>query len=462
MPSQIQTSSPSQQSRSRQQRGNRRNRRRQSDERSSWRRFLTVRNVIVFEAALLLIITVAALLRGTLNQPGADGQTGGSRSVVVAGTPVATAESAATDGRADTAGPCKGAGVYLASSSGGSNTGSSANVVLCSARPQLYTYTDTLLGLMAPAMDQRDDLWVGAMATNRLLRLNPMTGHTEGWLVPDGRHMVMETAIDQQGIVWFTEQLAGYIGRFDPSSGKFTQYMLDPIEGGNNAQGGNGGSGERPGAQALQIAADGQVWFTVPKQGWIGRLDPKTGAIHAYSVPSRTPDASAYPYDLTTTPDGHLWFGSLWYSGGGGAVGELDPKTGVIKLYPLRDPNGKVYALASDTRGRVWFTEFDAPRLGMVDPTSGKVHEFEVPTALGDPAFLYGVAVARSGDVWFGSSGTSSLVRYTPATQQFAFFRLNIGQNAPYELAFDQDGRVWFTSQGDTPSYIGMLATGSV
>lgn len=85
------------------------------------------------------------------------------------------------------------------------------------------------------------------------------------------------------------------------------------------------------------------------------------------------------------------------------------------------------------------------------------MQEIEVPTTVGDPAFLCGIAVANNQDVWFGSSGTSSLVRYTPATQRSTFFRLNIGQHAPYELAFDCDGRLWFTSQGDMPNYIGML-----
>ena len=67
------------------------------------------------------------------------------------------------------------------------------------------------------------------------------------------------------------------------------------------------------------------------------------------------------------------------------------------------------------------------------------------------------MVVAHNGDVWFGSHGTSSLVRYSPTTRRFTFFLLKIGKNAPYELAFDGQGQLWFTSQGDTPSYIGKL-----
>ena len=84
----------------------------------------------------------------------------------------------------------------------------------------------------------------------------------------------MATAPDNQGDIWFTEQAANYIGRFDPRTEKFTTYPLDSE------------NGHGMGPQDLRFDANGKLWFTLLTGGRIGRLDPATGAIQTWTIPA--------------------------------------------------------------------------------------------------------------------------------------------------------------------------------
>jgi virginiamycin B lyase len=140
-------------------------------------------------------------------------------------------------------------------------------------------------------------------------------------------------------------------------------------------------------------------------------------------------------------------------------LGHLDPKTGQIKLYPLADPREQVYAMTGDEQGHIWFTELQFGKLGMIDTTTGKVIELHVPGTLGNPEDLHSIVVTPAGNVWFTSSGTNALVRYSPKKAAFTFFQLPLPYSGLFGLAADAAGRLWFTAGGgQQANYIGVMA----
>jgi len=48
--------------------------------------------------------------------------------------------------------------------------------------------------------------------------------------------------------------------------------------------------------------------------------------------------------------------------------------------------------------GRIWFTDQEVNRVGVIDPVTRKVQEFTVPTPLSSPS---GITVDAHGTVWF-------------------------------------------------------------
>ncbi len=113
--------------------------------------------------------------------------------------------------------------------------------------------------------------------------------------------------------------------------------------------------------------------------------------------------------------------------------------------------------MAADGHGRVYFTELQAGKLGVIETASGKLRELEVPRVLGDPESLYAVAAASNGDAWFDSAGANSIVRFSPQTGAFTFYRLPIPSSVPYGIALDGSGKAWFAADDADGNYIGAV-----
>src|SRR5258708_19423236 len=59
------------------------------------------------------------------------------------------------------------------------------------------------------------------------------------------------------------------------------------------------------GPRRVVVDAQGIVWFTDNVQGHLGRLDPKTGAVRLFPSPG---GAGSGPYGIAIAPDGRIWY----------------------------------------------------------------------------------------------------------------------------------------------------------
>jgi virginiamycin B lyase len=301
------------------------------------------------------------------------------------------------------------------------------------AQRHLYPFSTSNVGLMQPAVDAQGNVWVGEMNANRLGRLNSRTGVVISWTPPGAQYGIMTTTVDAQGDVWFAEQNANYIGRFDPRQQMFRLFPLGAWK------------GSPLGPQDLHFDGRGLLWFTAAEGGAIGRLDPRTGAFRLWPIPSS-------PSTLTVTPTGRVWFGA------DGAIGTLDPATGQITLYALPNPQAQVFSMATDTAGRVWFTEVLPGKLGTFDPATGTLTELPVPTISANPPALYELVIDHKEDIWFVDVGANTLVRYSPGEHTLTFFQLSLPGSAPFGLTLDPAGKLWFTAGGSPANYVGEMA----
>jgi virginiamycin B lyase len=305
------------------------------------------------------------------------------------------------------------------------------------AQRHVYTFSTSNVGLMQPAVDAQGNVWIGEMNANRLGCLNSQTGVVTSWTPPDAHDGIMTTTIDAQGNVWFAEQNANYIGRFEKGQQTFHIFSLGTWK------------GSPLGPQDLHFDSRGLLWFTAEAAGAIGQLDPRTGTIRLWSVPSPNPTVPSSPYSLTITPNGRVWFSEF----AGGAIGTLDPQTGQITLYDLPNPQAQLFSLATDTTGRIWFTEVLPGKLSMLDPTTGTLTELPVPALSGGPPALYELVIDHKGNIWFVDVGANTLVRYIPEKQTLTFFQLSLPGIVPFGLTLDPAGRLWFTAGGSSASH---------
>jgi len=162
------------------------------------------------------------------------------------------------------------------------------------------------------------------------------TGDGSGWL------FVVYRAIAEQA------------GRLDPASGAFKEYVLKI---------------EDSGPHGLVADANGNIWFTGNGKGYIGKLDPKSGAVTAYQMPD---EKAEDPHTAVFDARGILWFTVQV----GSMVGRLDPRTGKIDLKAVQGQRPLPYGIAINSKGVPFFCEFGTNKMAKIDPQTMAITEF--------------------------------------------------------------------------------------
>src|SRR5262249_37066707 len=138
-------------------------------------------------------------------------------------------------------------------------------------------------------------------------------------------------------------------------------------------------------------AADGSVWYSGQREGFLGKYDPKTQKNEKIPL-----GKNSAPHGVIVAPDGAAWL----TDGGLNANVRYDPATKKTDVYPLpaQFPNSNLNTGAFAKNGTYWFTGQNGV-YGRVDPKTGKTDAWASPKGRGP----YGIATTPSGGVWFVS-----------------------------------------------------------
>ena len=278
--------------------------------------------------------------------------------------------------------------------------------------------------------------------------------------VPPGTHP-HDVAPAPDGTVWYTAQHTGNLGRLDPKTGKTTEIPLGDgsaphgvIVGPDGAAWVTDGGlnaivrvdGKTSAVKVFRLPAStgytnlntatfdkrGVLWFT-GQSGIYGRLDPKTGAMRVFRAP-----LGEGPYGITTTPKGQVFYASL----AGSHIAQINVRTG--KATVIRPPTAGQGArrVWSDSKGKIWVSEWNAGKVGRYDPATKKWREWRVP----GPAQIYAVYVDDKDMVWLTDFGRSGLWRFAPATGKFT--RVPLREGASVRQLLGRPGEVWGAESG--------------
>lgn len=148
----------------------------------------------------------------------------------------------------------------------------------------------------------------------------------------------------------------------------------------------------------------GQVWYTLQNANAIGKLVVTNGnaSFNQYSPPT----ANSAPYDLAY--DGQfIWFTERQ----GNKIGRLNPATGAITEYPIPTPNSEPMGIAISPNGHVWFVERTGNKIARFKPASGTFDEYAYTVA---GAFPEDVATSSDDSIWFTAPGLNLVVHFMP------------------------------------------------
>jgi len=114
---------------------------------------------------------------------------------------------------------------------------------------------------------------------------------TEEFVLPTRGSMPHDLLIDGNGVVWHTTRRRSVVGAFDPTTGKFEEFVR-----GDSAFGFHG----------LTADKNGDIWYSNPGfSNSIGKLNPLTGRKKTFAFNIA---GAGWPEALVFDDSGNLWF----------------------------------------------------------------------------------------------------------------------------------------------------------
>lgn len=159
----------------------------------------------------------------------------------------------------------------------------------------------------------------------------------------------------------------------------------------------------------------------------------------------------ARPHDITSGPDGALWY----TDSPNDLIGRVST-TGDVTQYFLA-PGYQPYKITSGPDGALWFTGYSSKKIGRIT-TSGAISEFSLPPTSGNPL---DITTGPDGALWY-TSAPESVGRITTSgvITEFAIPRASDGRAPqPFQIVSGPDGALWFTTQGVSSRAIGRITT---
>jgi streptogramin lyase len=164
------------------------------------------------------------------------------------------------------------------------------------------------------------------------------------------------------------------------------------------------------------------------------------------------PTASANLWGITSGPDNNLWFAEF----SAGKVGVINPTTHAASDFATPTASSGPRGITSGPDGNLWFAE-DASRIGMIDPATHAITEFTTPTAGSHPTWI---TAGPDGNLWFteadnASTSPDQIGVINPATHAIAEFRVPTANSNLRGITAGPDGNLWFTEYAGNK--IGMI-----
>ena len=289
-------------------------------------------------------------------------------------------------------------------------------------------------------------------------------GRLQSWpLKAPRRTGIHDVAPAPDGGVWFSAQASGHLGHFDPAKGT-TELIALPgpssphgvIQGPDKAAWLTDGGAQAivrvgwpdrsvrsfplpegtPYANLNTAAFDGEGdhWFT-GQSGIIGVVRMKSGKVEVWDAPK-----GRGPYGICATPRGEIWYCSL----AGSYIARINPRTGESTVVepPTRDNGAR--RVWSDSRGRIWVSEWVSGNLSMHDPAAKTWRTWKLP---GDNPHNYAVYVDERDIVWMTEWTANAIYAFDPRTEKFERHALP-REGTRIRQILGRQGEVWFPESG--------------
>lgn len=251
-----------------------------------------------------------------------------------------------------------------------------------------------------------------------------------------------DAVIDPVGMVWYIDFAEPILGRLDPRTGQTKEWPLPMLR-----------PGFDPGSLDLELDKQGNPWVARLLQAGIVKFDKKTEKFSSWSVPEQYLNAKSRVPFLAFGPKGKVWYVDTWNR----VMYLLDPTTNHVDRYPAypdwtvpeidmgsgakgKGPNGHfIYGISADSKGNAYFADMAGGNIGEMDP-NGKIGLYPTPTPNSGPRRMH---VDKDDKLWFAENYSFKIGVFDPETKKIQEWEDPAPWNGAYDAVRDNAGFVW-------------------
>ena len=289
------------------------------------------------------------------------------------------------------------------------------------------------------AVDSKGIAWISERTTNMFGRFDASTLSYTRIALPPGKFKetgLNAIAVDPKDVVWSMDNgPSARLVAYNPKSREFNQFPIPaPPNSGGSAM------------NTLRFFPDGSVWGTGITSSRLVRLDPATREVKYFPV-----TVGSHPYGLAIGGDKALWYVANY----GDEIVRLDPQTGKLTRYKVPTKFSDVRRMAADAEGNLWAGAHEQSHLLKIEYKTGKITEISTPTVNSGP---YSIDVDEKRNfIWFSERYADKIVRYDPKANTFLEIPVPTPDSDIRRIEIDRShpNRVWWSgNESDRIGYV--------
>jgi virginiamycin B lyase len=263
-------------------------------------------------------------------------------------------------------------------------------------------------------VDKDGMVWFSSFGEQNLGRLDPRSGKVTEFPYPKHREDFPTGSLglraDAAGNLWLGNMYQATIVKFDPKREQF-QFWTLPAERNIDAAQINMVSPQRS-------EVDGRVWTQNNGFAGLHRLDIASGKIETFEPFKDAPRGEPHNiYDVIPDSQNNAYFTDFRQ----GQIGRIDAKTGAISFFQTPTEHSAPRRGNMDAQDRLWFGEYRGDRIGMFDTRTHEFKEWKLNTRWAAP---YDAVLDKNEDAWTGSMVTDQVTRLNTRTGEMVDYLL--------------------------------------
>jgi streptogramin lyase len=280
----------------------------------------------------------------------------------------------------------------------------------------LPSNTDMHVGPHSLQVDPEGAIWITLAVGNRLAKFDPRDNSFVIEPLPNGIYP-HTLRIDGRGRVWYTIAVSNHVGMYDPATGQHEVIRVPARSLGEEV--------------SLRL---------LPLMFWLSQyIDFDLGGGEGASLP--------VPYGIDIAPNGDVWFSQL----NAHRIGHIDPDT--FELTMIDTPFTAPRRMRFDSQGNLWIPGFSSNLLSRFNPQTGEFKSYPLPIEPLGTETPYALNVERSTDtVWICGTNSDTLISFDTGSEKFTVYPLPTQVTYTRDIDFDDQGGVW-TSNSNAPTW---------